>query len=90
MTALLTTVSLLLVVAIVLIVAWHLIGIYLALKRAADHLQQLAGGLIKVRDDTSGLNDKVNTINGGLGALVPPLLGANNNLAAIVKVATSG
>ena len=85
----LAVLSLVLVLAIVLIVAWHLIGIYLALKHGADHLEKLAGGLVKIRDDTLPLNDKVATINTGLGALVAPLLGANGNLAAIVKVATS-
>ena len=85
----LAVLSLVLVLAIVLIVAWHLIGIYLALKKGADHLEKLAGGLVKIRDDTAPLNEKVATINTGLGALVSPLLGANGNLAAIVKVATS-
>jgi hypothetical protein len=90
MITVLTIISLVLVLAIVLIAAYHLIGIYVALKRGADHLEKLAGGLVKVRDDTADLNAKVDTINGGLSALVPPLLGANANLAAIVRVATSG
>lgn len=85
----LTVISLVLVLAIVLLVAYHLIGIFLALRRGANHLQTLAGGLVKIRDDTAPLNDKVATINVGLSALAPPLLGANANLAAIVKVATS-
>ena len=42
---------------------------------------------MKVRDDTTPLNTKVDTINGGLNALLPPLLGANSNLAAIVRIA---
>jgi hypothetical protein len=86
----LAVVSLVLVLAIVLIVAYHLISIYIALKRGADHLEKLAGGLVKIRDDTADLNGKVDTINGGLSALVSPLLGANANFAAIVRVATSG
>ena len=81
-------VTLLLALAILLLVAYHLIGIYVALKRGADHLKKLAGGLVKVRDDTGPLNSKVDTINGGLGALLKPLLGANANLATIVKIAT--
>ena len=85
----LALISLVLVLAIVLIVAYHLIGIFLSLRRGANHLQKLAGGLVKIRDDTAPLNDKVATINAGLSALAPPLLGANANLAAIVKVATS-
>jgi hypothetical protein len=90
MTGVLTVISLVLVLAIVLIVAYHLIGIYLALKRGGDHLEKLAGGLVKIQNDTADLNAKVDTINGGLSSLVAPLLGANDNLAAIVKVATSG
>jgi hypothetical protein len=85
----LAVVSLVLALAIVVIVAYHLIFIYLALKRSADHLEKLAGGLVKVRDDTQVLNVKVGTINAGLGQLVAPLLGANKNLGDIVKVASS-
>ena len=90
MTEFLAVISLVLVLAIVLIVAYHLVGIYVALKRGADHLENLAGGLIKVRDDTLDLNPKIATINTGLGDLVPPLMGANDNLVKIVKVASSG
>lgn len=85
---LLGLVTLVLTLAIVLLVAWHLAGIYLALRRAADHLQKLAGGLARIRDDTGPLNAKVDTINRGLKQLVPPLTGANANLAAIVRIAT--
>jgi hypothetical protein len=85
----LAVVSLVLALAIVLIVAYHLIFIYLALKRSADHLEKLAGGLVKVRDDTRGLNAKVGTINAGLSELVAPLFEANKNLGDIVKVASS-
>ncbi len=87
---LLGLVTLVLSLVILLLVAWHLVGIYMALKRGADHLEKLAGGLVKVRDDTAPLNEKVDTINGGLKALLPPLLGANSNLAAIVKIAKGG
>lgn len=90
MTEFLAVISLVLVLAIVLIVAYHLVGIYVALKRGADHLENLAGGLIKVRDDTLDLNPKITTINTGLGDLIPPLMGTNDNLVKIVKVASSG
>lgn len=80
-------ITLVLALIILVLVAWHLIGIYVALKRGADHLERLAGGLVKIRDDTGPLNDKVDTITGGLKALLPALLGANSNLAAIVKLA---
>jgi hypothetical protein len=85
----LAAISVLLAVVIVAVVAYHLIGIYVALKRGADHLEKLAGGLVAIRDNTAPLNGKIDTINGGLGELVAPLLAANGNLAAIVKVAVS-
>jgi len=84
----LTWISVILALVIVLVVAYHLVGGFVALKRGADHLEALAGGLVKVRDDTAPLNARVDTINAGLAALVAPLLGANGNLAAIVAVAT--
>jgi hypothetical protein len=85
----LAVISFVLALAIVLIVAYHLVGIYLALRRAADDLEKLAAGLMKIRDDTKPLNSRVETINAGLEQLVAPLLGANANLAAIVKIAKS-
>jgi hypothetical protein len=89
MIAVLTSISVILAVVIVLVVAYHLIGVYVALKRGADHLEKLAAGLVRVRDDTRPLNDRVDAINGGLKALVGPLAGADANLAAIVGVAKS-
>ncbi len=86
----LTVVTLIVVLVIVALVAYHLIGIYVALKRGADHLEALAGSLAKVRENTSNLNAKVDTINGGLSDLAPDLLKANDNLAAIVSVAQKG
>ena len=89
MIATLGVISLVVVLVIVLVVAYHLIGIYVALKRGADHLEALAGGLVAIRDNTAPLNGRVDEINEGLTALVAPLLAANGNLAAIVKVAGS-
>lgn len=83
----LTTLSVVLALVIVAVVAWHLLGILIALKRGADHLEALAGGLVKIRDDTRPLNERIDSINGGLVTLVKPLAGANDNLAAIVDVA---
>jgi len=89
MITLFTALTLILVLVIVAVVAWHLIGIYISLKRGADHLEKLAGGLVAIRDNSAPLNGKVDEINAGLSELVPPLLAANDNLAAIVKVAGS-
>jgi hypothetical protein len=90
MIVLLTSVSLILALAIVGAVAIYLVLIFLALKRAADHLEALAGGLVKILEDTGPLEEKVSTINGGLAGLAPPLLAVNGNLAAIVEVAGRG
>lgn len=84
----LTTVSIILAAAIVGVVAYHLVFIYLALKRAGDHLEALAGGLVRIRDDTEPLEPRIAAINGGLGVLVGPLLATNDNLAKIVAIAT--
>lgn len=82
-------VSLIVVLVIVAAVAYHLIGVYVALKRGADHLEKLAVGLAAIRDNTGPLNGRVDEINAGLAGLVAPLMAANGNLAAIVKVAGS-
>ncbi len=88
MVLILAIVSLVLTLVVVLVVAWHLIGIYLSLRKGRCHLAALAGGLTRVRDDTVPLTDKLGTVNGGLSALAPPLLAANRNLEKIVEVAT--
>jgi uncharacterized membrane protein YdbT with pleckstrin-like domain len=77
------------VLIIVLVVAYHLIGIFVSLKRGANHLEALAGGLIATRDNTIPLNGRVDEINAGLTGLVEPLLATNSNLGTIVKI-TSG
>lgn len=87
MIAALTWISVILAVVIVLVVAYHLVGVFVALKRGADHLEALAAGLVAVRDDTAPLNGRVDAISEGLEALVGPLTAANGNLAAIVEVA---
>ena len=87
MIPILTVATLAVVLIIVLVVAYHLIGIFVALKRGADHLEALAGGLIAIRDNTAPLNGQVDEINKGLAGLVEPLLTTNGNLGAIIKVA---
>lgn len=81
-------ITLAVVLIIVLVVAYHLIGIYMALKLGGNHLETLAGGLMAIRDNTAPLNGRMDEINAGLAALIAPLLAANGNLAAIVKVVT--
>ncbi len=86
----LSLVSVVLALAVVLVVAYHLVGIWLAQRNGRRHLQTLAGGLAQIRADTSPLNGKLEAINAGLSGLAPPLLSANNNLAAIVAIARRG
>lgn len=90
MVEVLAIISLVLTLVVVLVVAYHLIGIFLALRKAAGHLNALAGGLLQIKADTTPLNGKIDTINGGLSTLIAPLMAANGNLAKIVEVATRG
>lgn len=87
MVDILALVSVAVTLIVVLVVAYHLIGIYWALRKGRLHLAQLAGGLAQIRDDTAPLNAKLGTVNIGLSALAPPLLAANANLGRIVEVA---
>ncbi|GEM_PF-925641 len=74
------------VVVIVLVI--YLVGIIIALWKTKNDLAKLAGGLIAVRDNTQPLPENIESINGGLSALLSELLNVNGNLAAIVGVAT--
>jgi hypothetical protein len=90
MIAFLTVVSLVLALVIVAVVAYHLIGIYTALKRAGDHLEALAGGLAAIRDHAVPLNGRIDAINAGLAALLPPLGGTATSLANIATALKRG
>jgi hypothetical protein len=79
----LIVVSLVLAGAIVAVVAYHLLGIFLALKRTGDHLQALAGGLAAIRDNTAPLNAGIEAVNAALAALLPPLRDTAAGLAGI-------
>lgn len=68
MTALLAWISVVLAVVIVLVVAFHLIVIFWALKRGADHLEALAGGLGVIMGQTAPLGAKLTALNSVLGA----------------------
>ena len=87
MTQLMLYASLAVTAAVVLVLVVYLLGIIYALWSTASNLKKLAGGLIAVRDNTDPLGEHMQAINGGLSALLVGLLGVNNNLAAIVKVA---
>ncbi len=90
MTATLSVISLVLALVVLAVIAYHLIGIYHALRKGRSHLAKLAAGLKQIRDDTAPLNSKIHTINTGLSVLAPPLLASNGNLARIVEIARRG
>ena len=58
-TVIFTSITLILAGAIVLVVAYHLIGIYLNLKKTADNLELLAGGLVQINQNTAPLGDGI-------------------------------
>lgn len=87
MTELLVWLTLGVTAAIVVVLVVYLLGIIIALRGAAKNLEQLAGGLVSVRDSTAPLPDHVENLNAGLSSLLTGLLDVNGNLAAIVEVA---
>ena len=89
MTQLLLVISLIVITAVVLVVVGYLIAIIYALVGAYSNLSKLAGGLIAIKENTDPLAGHIGNINGGLSTLLAGLLKVNNNLGAIVKVATN-
>ena len=57
-----------------------------ALRRAGNHLEQLAGGLQKIVDDSEPLAGNLGTINGALTQLHGGLASVDGHLVAIAKV----
>ena len=86
-TAVLLYTTLVVTAAVVLVLVAYLVGIIVALWSAKNSLAQLAGGLVAIRDNTAPLGAHVTSVNGGLTALLKGLLGVNDDLAAIVRVA---
>ena len=70
MNAILITSTLLIVSAIVLVVAFHLIGIFWYLKKTGDNLENLAGGLIQISANTNPLESNIDDLNEGLNVLI--------------------
>jgi len=85
MFTILTSISLVLAGAIVLVVAYHLIGIYLNLKKTADNLELLAGGLVQVNQNTAPLGEGIGQLNGGLSVLLDEFKAALSNLSQLTK-----
>jgi len=67
--SMLTTWTVILAAAIVLVLAVYLIGVAFQLYRASQHLQKLAFGLIQVKTNAAPLEERLTTIAGALSAL---------------------
>ena len=80
MNAILITSTLLIVSAIVLVVAYHLIGIFWCLKKTGDNLENLAGGLIQISANTNPLESNIDDLNNGLNLLISNFLTTLKNL----------
>jgi len=79
----LTSISIVLALVIVAVVAWHLIVIALHLKRTGNALEKLAAGLVAVRDHTAPLQTDVSKLNDGLSTLHQRLEAVRGGLGAI-------
>ena len=71
---------------IVLVLVIYLVLIIIALRRAGNHLQNLAGGLQKIVDDSKPLEGNLGTINSALSQLNDGLSSVDGHLVAIAKV----
>ena len=80
MNAILIISTLLIVSAIVLVVAYHLIGIFWYLKKTGDNLENLAGGLIQISANTNPLESHIDDLNNGLNLLISNFLTTLKNL----------
>ena len=83
MNAILITSTLLIISAIVLVVAFHLIGIFWYLKKTGDNLENLAGGLIQISANTYPLESNIDDLNKGLNVLISNFLTTLKNLKFI-------
>lgn len=72
------------IVVVVLVI--YLILIIVALRRAGDHLANLAGGLQAIIDNTQPLEGHLTTINGALGNLQTGLNSVDGNLVGVAEV----
>ena len=86
MGAVLMYISLAIVLIVVLALVVYLLGIIIALRRASQNLQQLAGGLDAIVKDTQPLPGKLTTINGALSQLLSGLVAVDGHLAAVAKL----
>ncbi len=78
--------TLVIVGLLVLVLVIYLILIIIALRKAGNQLQVLAGGLQKIVADSSPLAGKLGTINSALNSLHGGLSSVDNHLITIAKV----
>ena len=85
-TTLLTYITLVVALLVVALLVVYLVAIIIALRRAGDHLQALAGGLQMVKDNTAPLPAHLTTINGALATLNGGLISVNSHLEGVAEV----
>jgi len=83
--SMLTTWTLVLTAAIVLVLAVYLIGVAVQLYRASQHLAKLASGLIQVKTNAAPLEERLTTIAGALSALRSEFERVDGNLRATAE-----
>ena len=83
MNTILITLTLVIVSAIVLVVAFHLISIFWYLKKTGDNLENLAGGLIQISANTNPLESNIDDLNEGLNVLISNFTTTLKNLKFI-------
>jgi len=78
-------ITLVTVSAIVLVVAYHLIGIFYNLKKTGDNLTLLAVELKKINKHTNPLSENLEQLNGGLAALLNEFVDTLKNVKLLPK-----
>lgn len=71
---------------IVLALVIYLVLIIAALRKAGDNLEELAGGLQQIAQDSQPLADRLGTINAALTQLHGGLSSVDGHLVGIAKV----
>lgn len=78
--------TLVIVGLLVTVLVIYLILIIVALRRAGNQLETLAGGLQKIVEDSTPLSGKIGTINSALSTLQGGLSSVDNYLVNVAKV----
>ena len=85
MTTVLAFASILVAAIVVVALVIYLVAIIIALRRAGDNLQALAGGLQQIVTDSAPLTGHLTTINGALGTLDAGLTSADGHLVGVAE-----